>query len=342
MRSRTSLPTCLRLLAPALLGATLSAAQASAREALVVDAQAGEDLPVACAMNGASVTLDGTGSTVEGEPAAGVAGATFAWEAEGVVFDDASSPTPTASFPPGTTVVTLTVTWQPPAEPFCFPGPPFPCPPDPFCELEPELCPPDPFCVEDPICIPGIPGPPEIDQDQVEVQVTDGTPPVISAVATPDVLRPPDHTLREIAVDIHAEDSCSAELRIELISLTSSEPDNAIGDGNSMADIQQAELGEDDRHFLLRAERQGGGPGRVYTATYRVTDAAGNHSDAVARVSVPHDKGSASSSPSNFTTPSNDLTASLQARKAAKAAAKAARRAHKQAARVARRAARGR
>jgi hypothetical protein len=328
-----------------LLGASLSAAPAAAiiddADSDAVDADAGEDLSVACSMDGASVTLDGTGSTVEGGPAAEAADVSFAWEADGVVFDDPTSPTPTASFPPGTSVVTLTVTWVPAAEPICLPVPPIPCPPDPLCEPEPEFCPPDPLCMEiplEPICFPGVPGPPISAKDEVEVQVADGTPPVISAVATPDVLRPADHTLREIDVEVHAEDTCSSELSIELVSLTSSEPDNALGDGNSMADIQQAEIGQDDRHFLLRAERQGGGSGRVYTATYRATDGAGNHSDAVARVSVPHDQAKGSASVATFTPQTDDLRAAKQSRKAAKAA----RRAQKKALRAARRAARRR
>jgi hypothetical protein len=172
----------------------------------------------------------------------------------------------------------------------------------------------------------------------VEIEVADTTPPVISAVATPSELRPPDHSLREIAVDLHAEDSCSSELTIDLVSLTSSEPDDAVGDGNTMADIQQAEIGEDDRHFLLRAERQGGGSGRVYTATYRATDAEGNHSDAVTRVTVPHDasKGAQGTPEPHSMSQDQDEKDTKKKRKQARAAKKAA----KKAARAARRAAR--
>jgi hypothetical protein len=311
MRSRTSSAICLRLLTPVLLSASLSAAQASARAAFV-DADAGEDLAVACTMNGASVTLDGTGSTVEGDPAAGVAGASFAWEAKGVVFDDPSSPTPTASFPPGTTSVTLTVTWQPPAPPVCVPGPPV-CGPEPGCVPGLE----DPLCIcgpGAPICEPGLPGPPESSHDDVEVQVADTTPPVISAVATPAELRPANNTLRQVDVQIHAEDTCSTELAVELVSLTSSEPDGAA---DATADIQQAEIGADDRQFLLRAESLG----RIYAATYRATDRAGNHSDAVARVRVSNDK-----SPT-FTQMSDEVKAAKKAKKAKKKKRRKARRA---------------
>jgi hypothetical protein len=40
---------------------------------------------------------------------------------------------------------------------------------------------------------------------------------------------------------------------------------------------------------MLRAERAGGGNGRVYTLTYRVTDGSGNETEAEAKVYVPHD-----------------------------------------------------
>jgi hypothetical protein len=41
----------------------------------------------------------------------------------------------------------------------------------------------------------------------------------------------------------------------------------------------------------LRAERDGGGDGRVYTITFRVRDTAGNTGFATAQVIVPHDQG---------------------------------------------------
>jgi hypothetical protein len=56
-------------------------------------------------VTGASVTLDGTGSSdPNGDPI------TFFWSAPGIVFDDPTSATPTATFPLGSTDVTLTVT----------------------------------------------------------------------------------------------------------------------------------------------------------------------------------------------------------------------------------------
>jgi hypothetical protein len=67
-----------------------------------VVADAGDDVTAECASpEGAEVTLDGSGSTP---------GAALLWEAWGISFDDPTSISPTATFPLGTTVVTLTAT----------------------------------------------------------------------------------------------------------------------------------------------------------------------------------------------------------------------------------------
>jgi hypothetical protein len=283
-------------LAALVLGAAPSTAQ------VVVLADAGDDVEVECAMAGANVTVDGTASSVDGLPAAGNAAVSFAWSADGVIFDDPSSPTPLGSFPLGTTVVTLTVTHT-----------------DPTTTVQ------------------------TASDDTVEVTVGDDSPPTFSVYATPEMLWPPDHSLREIEVDIEVEDGCDAEVDVVLHDIESNEPDNGIGDGNTSDDIQEAELDVDDRHFLLRAERQGPGSGRVYTATYRAFDATGNYTDAVALVTVPHDQGGGSvelaPTPLVAPAPPLDAKAAKRAQKAAARAAKAARRAQKAAAKAAKEAA---
>ncbi len=62
-------------------------------------------------------------------------------------------------------------------------------------------------------------------------------------------------------------------------------------------DIQDAEIEEEDYEFSLRAERSGGGDGRIYTITYTATDASGNSQSASATVTVPHDKGKGKAAP---------------------------------------------
>jgi hypothetical protein len=78
-----------------------------------------------------------------------------------------------------------------------------------------------------------------------------------------------------------------------LVSVTSSEPDAAPGnsDGATTGDIDDATAGTADGDLLLRAERDGRGPGRVYTLTYKAVDRSGNATPAIATVTVPHDLG---------------------------------------------------
>ncbi len=60
----------------------------------------------------------------------------------------------------------------------------------------------------------------------------------------------------------------------------------AGGDGNTVNDI----VIMDHSTFKLRAERQGGGDGRVYGISFRVTDGAGNTTEATCYAGVPHDQ----------------------------------------------------
>lgn len=127
--------------------------------------------------------------------------------------------------------------------------------------------------------------------DSVSVTVEDTEPPVVQVLADPSVLWPPNHELRRVNVRVRTRDGCSSQedLTVELVSVESNEPDNGQGDGNTTNDIQDAQLGSDDTQVLLRAERSGRGHGRVYTLVYRVSDGAGNQTEAEAKVYVPHD-----------------------------------------------------
>ncbi len=71
---------------------------------------------------------------------------------------------------------------------------------------------------------------------------------------------------------------------MRIVSVSSDEPDNGGGDGNTTNDIV---IAADCESVQLRAERIGSGNGRVYTITFEVTDASGNVSIATAKVTVP-------------------------------------------------------
>ena len=61
-----------------------------------------------------------------------------------------------------------------------------------------------------------------------------------------------------------------------------------VGDADTTGDIQGAEIGAEDYDLLLRAERQGGGSGRIYAVTYEAVDASANRSEGTAEVTVRH------------------------------------------------------
>jgi hypothetical protein len=125
--------------------------------------------------------------------------------------------------------------------------------------------------------------------DSVVVKVVDTQPPVVDLGVTPSSLWPPNHKLVHVTANVHVRDCGPYTVRLE--SVTSNEPDNGLGDGDTSGDIQGVDRGGADYDFYLRAERSGGGSGRVYTITYRVVDAGGFATTRTARVVVPHDQG---------------------------------------------------
>jgi hypothetical protein len=193
----------------------------------------------------------GTPATLDGTGSSIGADVTYEWTALGIVFDDPTSLTPTGDFPPGTTTVTLTVTQT------------------------------------DPISMAVV----ATAVDTVMVTVSDTTPPVIIVDANKTSLWPPNHKLHNIEVGVVATDACDPNPVVLLESISSNEPDDSTGDGNTTEDIQGADVGTDDREFMLRSERRGPCTGRVYTAEYSATDASGNSSTGALQISVPHDKG---------------------------------------------------
>jgi len=128
------------------------------------------------------------------------------------------------------------------------------------------------------------------DTDTVTVTVVDTTPPVVTLRMSPNRLWPPNHKMKTVTAILDIQD-CDPVPTVKLISVTSNEPDNGLGDGDTSGDIAGATLGTDDRSVQVRAERAGPGSGRVYTFVYRVTDASSNFTDVTATVSVPHDNG---------------------------------------------------
>ena len=123
-----------------------------------------------------------------------------------------------------------------------------------------------------------------------KVTVNDTQGPTITTAA-PIILWPPDHKYTTINVSdlvTSVTDNCDSGVgvsSVRIASVSSDEPVNANGDGNTINDIV---IAPDCKSVQLRAERMGDGNGRVYTITLSVTDASGNTSTATAIVTVPH------------------------------------------------------
>jgi endo-1,4-beta-xylanase len=121
------------------------------------------------------------------------------------------------------------------------------------------------------------------------VNVTDTIPPQLSVVASPS-LWPPNHKYATFAttdlVSV-ATDSCDPSVGVGSVvftQVTSDEPQNAPGSGDTGNDVI---VSGDCRSVQLRAERVGGGNGRVYTVFLRVTDTTGNVTNSSVQVTVP-------------------------------------------------------
>lgn len=120
--------------------------------------------------------------------------------------------------------------------------------------------------------------------DTTAVTVLDSTAPTITSVsASPATIWPPNHKMVPVRVIAAATDTCGAAT-CTLASITSNESVNGHGDGNTAVDWQITGPNTAD----VRAERSGGGSGRVYTLTVRCTDASGNASTGTTTVAVAH------------------------------------------------------
>jgi hypothetical protein len=119
------------------------------------------------------------------------------------------------------------------------------------------------------------------------VVVQDTTPPTIrSIVATPNILWPPNHKLRPIRVVVRASDACGP-VSWRITDVTSNEPEDGLGDGSTSPDWVIC----GPHKTLLRAERSGQGPGRIYTLNVEVSDESHNTTNSTVQVVVPHDRG---------------------------------------------------
>ena len=119
------------------------------------------------------------------------------------------------------------------------------------------------------------------DHDPVVVGLC--TPPTLSVSPSVNVLWPANHKYVTVTTSLG---STSDTTSVTLVSVTSNEPDDGLGDGDTANDIVIV----DNDTIDLRAERSGKGSGRIYTLTYQATNACGAAVTATAAVAVPHNK----------------------------------------------------
>jgi uncharacterized repeat protein (TIGR01451 family) len=136
------------------------------------------------------------------------------------------------------------------------------------------------------------------------VTVKDSTPPVITLTTNVIELGPPNHSYQTLTLAnlvASVSDSCDASVNINHVvisKVTSDEVENGSGDGNTLNDIV---IAPDCKSVQLRAERDGGGDGRVYTITLQVKDSGGNVATAIRKVFVPKGSGPAIDSGVHYT-----------------------------------------
>jgi hypothetical protein len=130
------------------------------------------------------------------------------------------------------------------------------------------------------------------------VKVNDVTPPTIVLTTNTISLGSPNHSYQTLSVAnlvASVSDGCDPSVDINDVVIsqaTSDEVDDAPGggDGNTSNDIV---IAPDCKTLQLRAERQGGGDGRVYRITLKVKDSSGNVATAVRTIVVQQGSGPA-------------------------------------------------
>jgi len=121
-----------------------------------------------------------------------------------------------------------------------------------------------------------------------KITVYDDTPPSITSLAAnPNSLWPANHKMVPVSITLSAIDNCSPTVTSKIVKVTSNEPVNGLGDGDTAPDW----LITGPLTLNLRAERSGNGTGRIYTITIECRDAAGNKATGVVTVKVPKSQG---------------------------------------------------
>jgi hypothetical protein len=116
------------------------------------------------------------------------------------------------------------------------------------------------------------------------VKIADHPSPDCSgAAAAPKTIWPPDHKLVPVAIRLKGEEEDDEETTIAITAIAQDEPPTGLNPPDA--------TGLGTATARLRAERAGGGDGRVYHLTFTATDEDGGSCTGNVTVCVPHDQG---------------------------------------------------
>ena len=106
---------------------------------------------------------------------------------------------------------------------------------------------------------------------------------VQSITASPNILSPPNHQMVTVTITVNLS-SNAGTVTSQIIKVTSSDPTNTTGDGNTAGDWYFV---DGSLTVQLRAERSQSGVGRTYTIYVQSTDSSGNVTTGTTTVFVP-------------------------------------------------------
>lgn len=116
------------------------------------------------------------------------------------------------------------------------------------------------------------------------VTVQDNEPPnILTATTNKTTIWPPNHKMIPITFNIQSQDNCDVAPVCRVVSVSSNEQINGVGDGNTEPDWEIT----GNLSIKLRAERSGKGDGRIYTNHIECSDKSGNHSKINVDINVP-------------------------------------------------------
>jgi cysteine-rich repeat protein len=116
------------------------------------------------------------------------------------------------------------------------------------------------------------------------LEVPNLPPSCAGAFLSPDALWPPNHKLVPVTIG-GVVDPDDDPVAITVTAIAQDEPVDGTGDGGTCSDATGVGTGT----AAVRAERDGGGDGRVYHVAFRASDPSGDFCDGTATACVRHD-----------------------------------------------------